>query len=268
MRIPLIYGSLCCMALASAFAYAQESLTGKYSIEHEIRSDVYDAAAMASVKPSKEMVDVFFTAAKAEPEVYRDIRKGVPKDIRVDRLSRYLSAKKSSGVAWTPLGGNPIPAFSWSYLKDDWGYTDVMVNSATSVRLASVSSPNLYWTVPAAGSRISPGETLVLPATSLTLKFYVGDKATFWSGNTTGLKTIQVDAATTTEGCEIYVNSTPPQATVYFNGKRWYMPTNTSSVRDPGNWEVLIHLDGFKDWHQTQDLAPGQRWDISAQLAK
>ena len=69
-------------------------------------------------------------------------------------------------------------------------------------------------------------------------------------------------------GCVIYVYSSPSSAKVFFNGREWYAPTATSSVRDPGIWEVRIKLPGYEDLVVRKRLTPGETWRVNAVLKR
>lgn len=69
-----------------------------------------------------------------------------------------------------------------------------------------------------------------------------------------------------TQGCEVYVNSDPPEATIYFNGKKYYKPTNTSSARYSEKLKVIIKKDRYKDWEEEKELKNGETWTINAKL--
>lgn len=261
-----------------AHTLAQETPPATERVTLEVKDDVSRAAIAANVTFSDAWLSGFVDSAADQPIAFDKVYKSVPRDVRVARLARYLMAK---GV----LEGKPpsrrltltekdLGDFHWSYVGRDTVYSKVQMKSASPAKLLFVDTTDGQYQFGKQAFEIQPGGVILVPRTSTkgdstsTLQFDLGDnKKALWTGDPDAGQLVIV-AAGTTKGCEIFVNSRPDKATVYFNGSKWYVTTNTSSVRPAGRIEVVLQLLGHKQWRETRTLGPGESWTIEAALAE
>jgi hypothetical protein len=114
--------------------------------------------------------------------------------------------------------------------------------------------------------------TIILPSSRsaieyVTVSFDLGMAKALWTG-LADAGTVEVFRSSTSAESEIHVMSKPTGATVYFNGNEWHRKTDTKSVRAPNEWDVLLHLDGYRDWREKRKLGPGESWVIKVNLKK
>jgi len=200
----------------------------------------------------------------------------VPSDVRVLRLSRYLSAKAatSSGAATEVMRGE-LPDFHWDYIARELRYAPIKYQGVTPASLISIESGNDRYVFPRdMRSVVKPGAALLLPTSlkgsnEFTVTFAFDMGRGLWTG-TAAHGVMRVAAARDSRGSEILVNSEPPEATVYFNGKPWRELTNFTRpvIQEPGIWEVLVRKAEFKDWRERRQLIPGDRWNVNATLQR
>lgn len=260
------------LALAAA-AYASNVAAqvqqGVSTPKDQVASDVNLAATKARVAASPFLIGGFVDAASTQKGAFTGVYRDVPKDVRVTRLARYLSAKDVAN-AETASSGHPVQEvadFHWGYITNDLPYVPARLEAPTDAKLLRIESPAGQYDFSNAGEKIKPGMAFVIPAAEVTATFALGEKKAIWTGNaSTGI--VKVTAASTNRGCEIFVRSKPSDATVYFNGKEWYQRTDTSSVRDSGTWEVVVRLKGYKEWRDRKQLTAGESWTIDATLSK
>jgi len=261
-----------CLVLAVA-AYAGNGVAqaqqGVTISKDQVASDVSLAATKAKVAAGPFLIGGFVDAASNQKRAFIGVYKDVPKDVRVARLARYLSAKDVAN-AETASSGHPvqdIADFHWGYITNDVAYVPARFEAPTDARLLRVESPAGLYDFANAGEKIKPGMTFVIPAAEVTATFALGEKKALWTGDSSS-GIVKVTAASTNRGCEIFVRSKPSDAAVYFNGKEWYQRTDTSSVRDSGTWEVVVKLKGYKEWRERRRLTAGESWTIDAVLSK
>ncbi|MCK6429601.1 MAG: PEGA domain-containing protein [Burkholderiaceae bacterium] len=245
-----------------------------------LEAEVKLAVRMAKLKPDDHLASRFGQIAVGQKDEFNRIHKATTKDERVDRLARYLSAKaaaKGDVTGTLYVGPSDLGDFHWAYLERDITYspTRFVDSSATLkvLRLKSIEVPGIRYEFGATGLAIESGQAFVLPRVAgqeygkVTATFEGAGVHALWTGSTSAT-TVTVAAPTTSQGGEIHVNSSPPGAEVYFNGRRWHRLTNTKSVHDPGTYEVVIRLAGHREWRTKQAVAAGQSWTIDARLER
>ncbi len=258
--------------LAAAYAYnalVQGQQPDSSTIRPRVAEEIGQAATVAKVASNSLLVKAFIDAAANQTAAFEGVYSSVPKEVRIARLARYLSAKE-------PGTSNPIPSsgsvpdvddFHWGYLARDINYVSARLETPKGAKLLRVDSPGGPYVFSAKGERIESGMSIVLPATDVTATFELGERKAVWTGNPTS-GPVKVVFASTGRGCEIVVRSNPSEAIVYFNGKEYHERTNTSSVRDVGTWDVIVRRQGYKDWREQRTLGARESWTIEAKLTK
>ncbi len=264
-------------AVAAESAVAQDGRPVVETAKLEIADDVRRAATTAKVEPNDRLVRAFADSAYGQSDALALVYSTVLKDDRVVRLARYLTAKAEAKASLpvTSVTADDLGDFHWGYLARDVRYSPARLESVKGAKfkLATLESSGIQYNFGAKGQPIHPGSAVLLPvamgesAGTVTLTFDVGNRKALWTGSTDA-RQFSVAAASTSQGCEIHVNSVPPEATVYFNGREWHRLTNTKSVHAPGTWEVVVRLQGRKEWREQQTLGAGGSWKINAHLVK
>jgi hypothetical protein len=201
------------------------------------------------------------------------------------RFLSYFSAK----AALRPhventgsLSASDLADFSCDYLEADFNFAHAKIRASGPVRLVNLTSSGnaIDYTPLDVNARLAihPDSTILVPLTASkggTIAAQTSSgKLAYWTGSfdksATSGSPINVDlaVASTTAGSEIYINSRPEKATVYFGDKKWYRATNTSCVRDPGRLKVKISLEGYEDWVAERTLQAGDSWTINVDLKK
>lgn len=227
-----------------------------------------DRAAVTVTAEGRELMSSMYSD---QPEAAIKTWEAIPVEIRSDRLARYFDAKVKSGQGDRVFAKEDLADFTWFYVGADYAFVSARIDSASQVRVESMKTGGR--TLAFRNARFNNGDSFVLPISGSGVEMFAktssGGKA-LWTGYgiDAGDATVKTSlpAAQTTAGCEIFVNSTPAGATVYFNGRKYHDATNTSAVRDPGSWSVRIVLDGFGEWQDTRSLTPGSSWTIDARL--
>lgn len=242
-----------------------EVSTSKPKVAEEVRL----AGTNARVETNPLLIEGFVSAAANQKGAFAGVYRNVPKDVRVARLASYLTAKELANAGVSSSGGPRMAVgdFHWGYLTHELSYAAARLEAPVDAMLVRVDFHSGLYEFSDSGQKIRPGTALVMPAVDLTATFELGNRKAVWTGNPAG-GIVRVVAASTNRGCEIFVRSKPSNAMVYFNGKEWYRRTDTSSVRDAGMWEVVVKLEGYKDWRQQQLLGAGESWTIDATLSK
>jgi hypothetical protein len=233
----------------------------------KVPEEVRQAATDANVIANPLLVHAFVDAALNQDAAFANIYSSVPKNVRIARLARYLTAKKIANSSIPDGHVRNLSDFHWGYLARDINYASARLETPEEAKLLRVESVGGRYDFSTESEKIKPGMAVVLPAMNMTATFEIGDKKALWTGNPTeGI--VKVVAASTSQGCEIIIRSKPSAAAVYFNGIEWYQPTNTSSVRDAGTWQVTVRREGYKEWLERRHLGPGESWTIDALLTK
>ncbi len=277
MKALLIISGLALMITISGNdLLAQERRAETETLRASVAEDVTLAAKQANLKSNDRLVTAFIDAAASQKMEVERVYAAVPKDVRVERLARYLRAKAATKTDLSPGSITPddVTDFHWGYIAHDVEFSPMRVVGPKSARLRSVESTGSSYAFMRRGQEITPGEVFLLPTAArpaeadLAVTFELGNARMVWTGRPAGGGPLTVMAARTSRGCEIFINSIPTGAIVYFNGKEWYTRTNTSSVRDPGTWEVTLRLDGYREWRQQRSFNGGDSWTINAVLVK
>lgn len=275
MKKASVYGlSLVIVCSFVAFT-AQDSRAEPEALTHEVTDDLAQAAKEARVQFDDKLVKSFAYSVSSQSKSFTQVYNTVPKDARVTRLARYLTAKSKAktGFPSTSMIGIDLSDFHWGYIASDFQYSSMRLDSAKTAKLRSVESSGEQYIFGMEAEGIKPDSVVLLPVATdqgganVTAMFDLGNAKALWTGSPSSGH-LKVVAAGTSKGCEIFVKSTPPKAVVYFNRKEWYEPTNTSVVQDPGSWEVLVRLQGYKEWREQRSLDPGESWTINAVLVK
>jgi hypothetical protein len=191
------------------------------------------------------------------------------------RLLNYFTAKAATKDVAT-LGSRKLTSadlgdFSCSYLARDTGFTQAALKTDRPITLRNIESLGIRVEFTGAPT-LSGGQGFLLPKLNspdgkITLAAAIDGKGhqAFWTG-TSASSAVVFHSAQSSAGCEVYVDSEPDQATVYFNEKQWEEATNTSSIRDPGTINVRLSKQGFKDWSNEHSCKAGDSWHIDAKL--
>jgi|GEM_PF-2119724 len=243
------------------------------NLDRKVRKDVIAAAGRAKIEVDRSLINAFIEMGSHYPDGLRHVYLRVPSEKRVKRLAMYFKAK--SGKCGFQKFDTPsyVGDFHWSYLSDDTVYSSFCLDSPRAAKLTKIESPfGVYHFMPW-GEGIKSGTPIVLPAianykaANLCATFKIGAKKAIWTGNV-DVDNMTIAYATTSRGCEIFINSKPKNANVFFNGRHYYRKTDTSAVRKPGLLEVKINLDGYQEWREKKKLGAGESWTINALLIK
>ncbi|HXF65696.1 MAG TPA: PEGA domain-containing protein [Burkholderiales bacterium] len=268
-RHALISASLALLAVAYISNLSAQNQQEVVTLKPEVAEEVSLAAAKAKVEANPFLIGGFVNAASNQKGAFGNVYNNVPKDVRVARLARYLSAKQVANAESFPSGGpiRTVGDFHWGYLTREVSFAVARLDTPMEAKLLRIESPAGLYDFAHAGQTIKHGMAFVMPAGDLTATFDLGAKKAIWTGNpSAGI--VKVVAARSNQGCEIFVKSKPSGAAVYFNGKEWYQRTDTSSVRDPGTWEVVVKLQGYRDWRGQRSVGAGESWTIDIAFSK
>lgn len=262
--------------LAVMFAGNGAAQDNEASNAVRVTADVRQASAVAGVPVDQSGVAGFLKAAKIQGPVTANVYGLVPSNVRVQRMSRYLTAKAMASREASTQGVKlqDLPDFHWDYIAKDVGYAPVRYQSTMPASLVRIESADTKYEFQKEGvAQLTPGAVVLLPITmkdndQFTVTFAFDKGIGIWTG-TPDVEVMRVSTATDSRGCEIVVNSRPDKATVYFNGKPWREVTNTRPViLQPGTWEVVVKLAGHKDWREERYLPPGGKWEANAKLRR
>jgi PEGA domain-containing protein len=195
---------------------------------------------------------------------------------RAQRLRSYFSAKAGSTTSQSLTRGD-LADFSCDYLATDFRFVPAVVRASGPVTLMGAFSNGKV--VSYSDLKVQAGNTILLPVVgalsgglTISASGFSGGSV-IWTGSADKSTvdsplTVTFTTSSTTEGCEIYVNSEPKEAAVFFNGTVWYKLTNTSVVRDPGPLKVKLTIAGYEDWVEERSIKAGETWTIDAKLKK
>lgn len=276
MKVGLALGLTGVFAVVAGTLMAQDRPTEVSALRAEVAADIRQAASRAGVEGSDLLVIPFVDSAVSQKETFAQVYSTVARDVRVNRLARYLSAKAAakSSPPSARVSGDDLADFHWGYVARDIEFSSVRLDSPKPAKLVSVESPDGRYAFAAVKpTEFKPGSKILLPVSAgqsgenLTLTFALGDAQALWTGSPKA-GPLSLTAAATSKGCEVLVNSKPDKASIYFNGKEWHELTNTAVVHDPGTWEVIVRLKGYKEWRAQRGLRAGESWTINALLTK
>lgn len=257
---------------AAGTAFSQPAAPGMSAQDATLRSEIARAATDAKVKLSSNAVDGLIALAKEQQSTVKEIYATVPADDRVGRVAKYLTAKQ--GLNATAATVSAVDDFHWGYLSKDFDYVPIVFGGKTSAKLAEVEVfGSGSFAFAGTGRDVKPAMKFLVPVVKssidngMTVAFDLGKHKAIWTGQADA-GTIEVVAASTSQGCEVHVTSKPTNAKVYFNQRLWYQPTNTSVVRVPGELDVLVQLEGYRDYRRKKMLSAGESWTINAPLVK
>jgi len=240
-------------AAGSVVGMAQETKEVANAVGFDVDEPAFDALREIYAQQSKK--------CKEATEI-------TPKH-RASRIEAYFLAKMGNKKA---IGSNDLGDFSCDYLTRDVKLRSARLEIKEPVSLRSANIDGVMIDYPGI-SEMQRGQTILVPIgagstenVTLTGMTRAGKKVT-WTGPSLS-DVVSFSTGGTSAGCEIYVNSEPSKATVYFDDREWYQKTKTSSVRDPGKLKVRIKLEGYNDWEQQRDLEAGESWTIEAQLKR
>ncbi|MBW1915561.1 MAG: PEGA domain-containing protein [Deltaproteobacteria bacterium] len=268
---------------------AQDHNNLSESDKQKISEDLTLAAEKANISTDDWLLKALYNSAHSQLKFYRHVYKNVKQEQRVDRLSQFLTTKEQFTFVSDTYYAHHMDDFHWRYIENDIKYSPFKLDSSTAAKLVKVEFEGKQYDF-LNDKGIQPGSIILLPAISdqeganCSATFQLRNQKALWTGwtgrthvrehiapiwpkfsSTTDLK---LATTWTRRGCEIYINSEPSNATVYFNGEEWYSKTNTSAVLDTGSWEIKICLEGYKDWIEKRSLSAGESWTIDVRLDK
>jgi hypothetical protein len=164
MRAALALAAL--VVMSSAEVAAQNRQAAEEVNAARVAGEVREASAAARVPIDQSGVAAFVRAAKMQGNLSTDVYRTVPSDVRVSRLSRYLSAKAaiSSGIT-AVVTPESLPDFHWGYIATEVRYAPIKYQGATPASLISIESGDSKYVFPTrdARSHIQPGSAVLLP---------------------------------------------------------------------------------------------------------
>ncbi len=271
MKLPIYSVLTLFVALSVSNLAAQDYKTEAEMNKKRVAEDVTQAFKKANVQGSALLLNAFADTASGQTATVAKVYATVPRDQRVTRLAHYLAAKAKASPAFINLTYSDFSDFNWAYIVHDIGYLPLRLESSGPAKLLALESIGGRYEFSAQGTSIIPGAVILFPAAPgqelaiVSATFELANQKALWTGSLS-VGILKIASTMTTRGCEIYVNSTPPKAAVFFNGKEWYRRTNTSAVHDPGSWEVTVRLKKYKDWRERRALQAGESWTINAVL--
>lgn len=182
------------------------------------------------------------------------------------QIGNYLAVKKLAGAP-NILSKKDVSDFTWEYMRYNPDLVSVRITPSTyaTIQMVTTKDISIPYHIVLEGKKDTQ---LVIPkkGDSFSIRATTAEGSLIWTATGVSPPGDIVFLASLSKGSEIYVNSDPDKATVYFNDKKYYRTTNTSSVRPPGKWKVMIKLDKHKDWEQERILEMGEIWLINAKL--
>lgn len=273
MKLPIYSVLTLFVALSVSNLSAQDYKTEAEMNKKRVAEDVTQAFKKANVQGSASLFNAFADTASRQTATFEQVYATVPRDQRVTRLAHYLAEKVKASPATATLTYSDFGDFNWGYIVHDIGYLPLRLESSGPAKLLTLESVGGRYEFSAKGISIKPGTVILFPTAPgqelaiVSATFELANQKALWTGSP-AVGTLKIASAMTTRGCEIFVNSNPPKAAVFFNGKEWYRRTNTSAVHDPGSWEVIVRLKRYRDWREQRDLEAGDSWTINALLVK
>lgn len=247
--------------------------TAEGSIDMKIiETDVKHAAERAKVQLEPGLAAALSRRTiSGEGDTLKARYGAVSQNDRVERLKRYFDAKAKSDERSKLIRQDDVTDFHWGYVLQDTNLSTLRVKSLTNARLLSVETASQKYSFPRAF--VEPDRNILIPTVGgwaephITATFAIADQKVLWTG-TPQQEEMVLKVSDTTRGCEISINSNPPGALIFFNDGKWHKRTNERVIHNPGDWEAVIRLDGYKDWRQKKRLEAGTAWIINAQLEK
>ena len=292
MKISIIVvTAILILSLGSNFN-AQSDQSEDEMLRNMISEDVNIASKEANIEANESLLKAFVDIGFSQKSSAKQVYASVPKNVRIARLAYYMLTKAQVGGMPSNVTSDGLGDFHWGYIAKNTKYLPFRLDSPGTAKLVRIEYVNGLFDFYTKGIGIQPGTALLVPTFSdqvnanVSATFELGDHKALWTGNPHRSSTFEMDEykplgsadsignvlkvgySETRKGCEIYIYSQPPQATIYFNDKKYHEPTNTSSVRVPGIWEVVVHRKGFKEWRDKRELGAGDSWTIKALLIK
>jgi hypothetical protein len=257
------------LAVFCGTSYAQLMQTPAHA-NARLAEDVRQAANRAQVTHDDGLTRSFARAAEQQPRAFMNAYQVVPSEARTQSMADYLTVKSQGNSSRSA----DLKDFHWGYIQQKVRFFPAKLEgtAASIAAIASVEMGGVKYDFGREGQQLGNVDTVALPAPQsgveyVTVAFDVGKAKALWTG-LADAGSVEVVRASSTAGCEIHVSSQPAGAKVYFNGKEWHRRTDTKSVRDPDEYEVLVRLPGFKDWQEKRKLAAGDSWVIKVRLKK
>lgn len=263
------------IAVWAAHASAQVStIVVGSKMDLKVWEDVGAAADIAKVRPKDQWSRAFKGTADQQPGAVAHAYDAMSSEARVKGLADFMIVKSLNRPA-SALTPSDLYDFHWGYVGKGFKFYPVRLTGFEDIaaQLQSVEVGGSKYEFGENGHSVRGADAMVLPSDArgivqdVTVTFEIGTRKAVWTGRPAG-GIVEVSPATTSQGCEIHVRSDPGGATVFFNGTQWHRRTETKSVHAPGEWEVIVRLDGYKEWRAKRTLGPGQSWVIGATLSK
>lgn len=180
------------------------------------------------------------------------------------KLGAYFEIKKLSGIQ-ANLSDKDVADFNWNFVHGS-DLVSVRIISPIAARIQKVTSKDLSMSYNIA-LEANKDMALAIPINGESFSLHASTAKGNLIWTATGVPSSKkiTFPSSLSKGCEIYVNSEPDKAIVYFNDKEYHWPTNTSSARDPGKRKVTIKK-GSLEWVQERVLEKGETWMINAKL--
>jgi len=231
-----------------------------------------------SIKEMTEMLEEYPIAESAKMRIMNDYRtlKQVPESAFVNKsidfneklLKRYLDLKTVS-LKGQKIEMKDLRDIRGVYLAGDADLLSVKINIPQKYRIEKVETGGR--TLEYNSIEFSNIKPLIIPVIDSETSIYVSNS----DGETNILSIINnmkqemiTFSGPFTEASEVYVNTDPKGAEVFFNGKKYYRPTNIKSSRKPGKTRIEIKKNGYKTYTKETELSPGEKLIIKRKLEK
>ncbi len=205
------------------------------------------------------------------PEKTKDALEKVSDAQIKERFLNYAESKRTFlGSTAQPL--DKVDDFNWQYLLYDVGWALFTVVSSDAVSVNNIASGPTVMVSDGFDIFFKPEKEEKIVVPMLNNSFIVratgatGD--TVWYVEDVGPSKSVYFPLSHSEGVVLLINSDPTGADIYFNNKKYYRKTNTTCVRDPGEYTVTIRKGNYKSWTKDYILKKGEQYSINAKLEK
>ena len=202
------------------------------------------------------------------PDEYKSLIDATSSEMINWQIEKYLNAKRLTGAP-SELSREDVSDFSWGCVPLQTDFIPVTISATTSTSIQTIKTGGatieLHFKLEE-GKLYTPVFPIIENSFSIYGKTYDG-RNLIWT--VSGIKPFEGIIFLKTyysQECEVYINSDPDNAYVYFNNKKYYRNTNTSTVRDPGQCKVTIKKENYEDYEEENILEKGEIWTINAKL--